>query len=1028
MSDTISILHLTDTHIKSDNCDDVKKRIDALTSYLQNESIGVDLVCFTGDLTYNGSDSEFLLFEKYVADPIKRRLNINDYRFLFIAGNHDIDRGVISLPEFKKLRKLSVSREAENVLKDITSPWPRLQNFLKYQSNHLPTQSDEYSFKQFKDGLFNTRVVKVKGIRIGIACLNSAWLCADDEDAKNLFLTEYQVAQAVNGLANCDFRIALCHHPEDWFNDDDRVLSCVDLHREFPLILTGHLHRPVSVGQMDTTGYSICITARALFEGKTSAKVEDGFHLYQLSIKEDKLDSLFRKYIRGRNTFDKDTDHAQNGSHSFSLVNSTIRRPSSLLVVQKLSVQNSVISNEIHKTLSTLQDTPNPVFVTPKLKSLEYKDGVRKKRGANLNLSDLLRKKVVICGAQDSGKTILLKSVAAEEEALAAASFEENSITLYMGGRELGEEPTYENIVNILEQKLSSNLADLKGVTVTIIIDGLSDRESEYLAVINKICDDYKWHFIVGLGELLVSVIAQQQEYKDILFVEIQPWGPSRIHQFALKLFENTTVNANLAYKFVSDCLRTVDLPATPTIISLYMSVFPKVGESVSSLSFLRLLEKIEQLRLGVEEFGTVESLYNRRVILKHLAAACLEQHDIELPFNEAENIVKNYFDRKKLDANPQQFLLNIVKYGFLRQNGENIGFSHYVFFDYYIALAFRDKLINDSDYTGDIDKCTRVAYALSLFAGLDRENITLAEKILGTIEATRTPSSELMLSDLDAHISHLLMPESRPAEEANDVAEENLASKTDYDSLDDEYERQKRAVADTRNKLLKQGIDTSVSDLELQVNGLHAFYSIFRNLENIDGEWKVLFLDRILDYHITTNFFFLDVFFSVSENKSFRTVAAYMLTLAGHGFMTSALGNPTLCTSICEVIDTTKNDFKKLLLLLLLSELEDSRSIVKIQEFIETTHSRAATEMLFIHMRQKLIDFEGKKLPEKMIEVFKAIFVKRQTEFAGAKNQGEAKNAFNTVIRTVKLEHWSALREKSIIDEVVNSTVVTEE
>ena len=152
------------------------------------------------------------------------------------------------------------------------------------------------------------------------------------------------------------------------------------------------------------------------------------------------------------------------------------------------------------------------------------------------------------------------------------------------------------------------------------------------------------------------------------------------------------------------------------------------------------------------------------------------------------------------------------------------------------------------------------------------------------------------------------------------------------------------------------------------------------------------------------------------------------MLTLAGHGFMTSALGNPTLCTSICEVIDTTKNDFKKLLLLLLLSELEDSRSIVKIQEFIETTHSRAATEMLFIHMRQKLIDFEGKKLPEKMIEVFKAIFVKRQTEFAGAKNQGEAKNAFNTVIRTVKLEHWSALREKSIIDEVVNSTVVTEE
>jgi predicted phosphodiesterase len=1012
MSVTINILHLTDSHISDENKEDVKIRIDSLVNYIREDGRAIDIIAFTGDLTYSGSEAEFALFEQYVAKPLKKHLRVNDARFIIIPGNHDVNRNKISFVEQERVKAYSSPRQAEQEIGRITTPWTRLEDYLKYQDSGAPKNNPDYDYREYACGLFSSRRFNnLKGISLGVACLNSAWLCANNEDHGRLFLSGKQIRESMQGIKGCDLRIALCHHPRDWFNLSEEELSILDMRRDFSLILTGHLHKPVSVAEIDTTANSLTMTARAFFGGDSGARVQDGFHLYEMSVPTRKIGVSFRKYIRIRNTFDRDTDHAPNGFHEFDLPVPLALQNSSALIVQKLAVHGTGLSKEIHSTLSMLQGTTTPVFVTPKMRSFRFKGGTRRTLEAKVSLGDLIGRSAIICGDKDSGKTILLKTLAAEGERLRSGG-PRRPANIYLIGAEIEGSPDRKNFLETLEKRLECDEEDFHGIALTVIVDGFRGKESEHLEMLHGICNEFGWYYVVGMGNVAADVLVQKPEYDETWFVEVQPWGPSRIKEFANKLFEGSDVNSELAYKFVTDCLRTVDLPTTPTIVSLYMSVFSKIGSEISSLSFLRLLEKIEEIKLGADEVGTVDSLYNRRKILQRLAVGCLKSSDIFTERSSVESLIEAYFKPKKLPVMVSEFLDRMIRCGILTEEANLIGFTNFVFFDYYLALAFKDKLIDHASYTSDIAGCARVASALSLFAGLDRENLDLAQRVMNAVEKKGKASSELQLKDLDAHIKTLIVHEKRGASEADVVAQETLQEHDDYDEMDEQYYAQRMEVATTRSRLMKQGLDESISDLALQIQGLHSFYSIFRNLENIDSDWKAIFLDSILDYHITTNFFLIDFYFQFSPDEAFRTFAAYSLTWTGHGFMASSLGNPTMCDSICEVIESTSNDFKKLLLLLLLSELGGAGVLDRMLKFVQATESRAATDMIFMHVRKRLVSYEGKTIPVTLINAFKEVFIRRQTKFGGAASKSAASAAFDGVLKEVKIEHWQKLKD----------------
>src|SRR5271165_1580209 len=82
------------------------------------------------------------------------------------------------------------------------------------------------------------------GVRIGIAGLNSAWSCADNQDKAKLWCgVDWQIPQLKRRLGPVAFSFALIHHPGNWFTDREDPSAMRRLRQEFPILLHGHEHR-----------------------------------------------------------------------------------------------------------------------------------------------------------------------------------------------------------------------------------------------------------------------------------------------------------------------------------------------------------------------------------------------------------------------------------------------------------------------------------------------------------------------------------------------------------------------------------------------------------------------------------------------------------------------------------------------------------------------------------------------------------------------------------------------------------------
>lgn len=64
---------------------------------------------------------------------------------------------------------------------------------------------------------YYSHITTIKGQRIGILGLNTAWLSGDNEDRHNLSPGQLIVTKGLEELKGCDIRFVLGHHPIDWF-------------------------------------------------------------------------------------------------------------------------------------------------------------------------------------------------------------------------------------------------------------------------------------------------------------------------------------------------------------------------------------------------------------------------------------------------------------------------------------------------------------------------------------------------------------------------------------------------------------------------------------------------------------------------------------------------------------------------------------------------------------------------------------------------------------------------------------------
>jgi len=258
---TFSWLHLTDLHlgmsdqagllpnVEADFLNDLAKLYDKCGPW--------DLVLFTGDLTYKGSEDEFVNVNHLLERLWKRLQDLGSNPVLLaVPGNHDLVRPNEEWLEIDALRRWDNETEHQEEFWRNSMDRRRqvvdrsLFNYMNWwQTCTLPRPNN------FEPGILPgdfSAILEKDGVTLGVVGLNSTFAQLDKGDyTQKLVLGAKQFHQACggNGSSWCearDIRMLLTHQPPEWLTPGALQTYNSEVFRPglFDVHLFGHLHEP----------------------------------------------------------------------------------------------------------------------------------------------------------------------------------------------------------------------------------------------------------------------------------------------------------------------------------------------------------------------------------------------------------------------------------------------------------------------------------------------------------------------------------------------------------------------------------------------------------------------------------------------------------------------------------------------------------------------------------------------------------------------------------------------------------------
>lgn len=248
-----------------------------------NQEENIDLVIFSGDMIDKGGKDFiaplydcFLEFEKNIIEPLVKSLNIGYHQFLFVPGNHEVDR----IRKDKNKEPITSSDDDIEYFLSTNSTVPQLQDFLRFQREYYEAHKIEGMLVDNK-GLQMTLILPLNnGIRVGVSLLNSAWMCEGDEDKGNIKIGTSQINQSWPLIRDCQVKIAVAHHHYDFLEESESLKISGILHAHYDILAVGHTHGMRAKYENDEKGcIFISVAAGNLYDNlhKENPTYKNGF-------------------------------------------------------------------------------------------------------------------------------------------------------------------------------------------------------------------------------------------------------------------------------------------------------------------------------------------------------------------------------------------------------------------------------------------------------------------------------------------------------------------------------------------------------------------------------------------------------------------------------------------------------------------------------------------------------------------------------------------------------------------------------
>jgi len=274
MASIIRWLHLSDFHVGKDEYAG-RKMFDYIIKHvrqIKEDGFSPDIVVITGDIANKGLESEYMDFWLEFIIPLQDIIGNNIAERIFVVpGNHDIDR------EFNQ------AFDREEMLADSGQYFDPTEKGLKARQILLPrfrafNDSDQTLSKGGFSGFAGafSKVLNLHGKKVGIAGINTAWLCKDEHDDKKLTPGKGMVEQALAALKDTDLRIVLGHHPVEWLLPAEQRPIKSLFGQNAVIYLHGHLHEEWVEPNYGGGRQFLAIQSGAAFQAREREKWRNG--------------------------------------------------------------------------------------------------------------------------------------------------------------------------------------------------------------------------------------------------------------------------------------------------------------------------------------------------------------------------------------------------------------------------------------------------------------------------------------------------------------------------------------------------------------------------------------------------------------------------------------------------------------------------------------------------------------------------------------------------------------------------------
>jgi len=736
----IRIAHISDTHFdKTSEHNFVTYIIPALVKDFK-ENIGMpDIICISGDLIFkggaafkDGAEEAFKLFEEKFIEPLLSNTGLNKSNIFFTPGNHDVVRNRDEAFVESGLKSHLIN--ADTLFEYID------KNSAEGMRRALPYKAFEASF--YKDCTCDSKITNFQSTykysknnhKIGISCLNSSWRCWDSKNDKdNLLVGEKQLVDSIDNLRECNFKIALMHHPISHLMEFDRRSIDPILLKEFNLIMCGHDHEGTAWSISNMYGNIFISVSPSSWDANLrsdSRKHAIGYYMLEANISKNCITTHARRYNHLKGKFDPNPDLGDDkGSKVYDLPNAHQKEQ----MQQELEATSSVLSFQTEdmnehllsfSTETTAPKTIKDIFVMPIVTDKVKIDSDDKKKSDEkiYSLEELCSSKdnILIFGQKEIGKTVLLDRLVIE---MAEGVSRFHKIPVFVDFEELGNKKLDTIISRYLHVKITEVQKFTQNNNILLFIDNLS-FEGESLPKLKRIEDFLNSHPKVSI----ISTILQHFEgqmplellnhdiFASFKFLTIKPYKTKEIKELVKLWFtENEMFPSSKLDKLLA-AFGSLNLPRTPLAISMFLWILEQQEnyKPINQATMLEnFVEKMFKKQSKKEMLSEKFDYRNKERLLTDIAFEMfnLNDHSYRISYTKLLTFVENKFKAKKFEFmyNPVDVLQHFLDKGVLSKehddNVEYIRFRFTCFFQYFMMkkmefdASFREFVLKEENY-----------------------------------------------------------------------------------------------------------------------------------------------------------------------------------------------------------------------------------------------------------------------------------------------------------------------------------------